>query len=170
MIECLACGHQNDPETHVCEACEAPLYSLAVIDPLATDTIVLEQVDVRHKERAEPGSEVFRRGMVLNIHIRGTDRVIRIRPNEAILFGRQDPTLRITPEVDLTDYGGARKGVSRVHAALRVRDEFIVLIDMASANGTYHNGERAPAHQPRLLRDGDELQLGQLVITIRFSD
>ena len=172
MINCLACGHSNDDEAQVCEACETSLYSMAVIDPLATETLMFEKVDIEQQPQAEPepGSESFHRGMVLNIHIHGDERVIRIRPNEAILFGRKDPRLRVTPEVDLTDYDGAKKGVSRVHAALRVMDEYIVLIDMGSSNGTFHNGERALPRNPRLLRDGDQVQLGQMVMTIRFSE
>ena len=167
MLECLACGHLNPDDARVCEACETRLYSLAVIDPHATES--LEDVEVRWEKRGEPGSEIFKRGMVLNIHVHGDNRVIRIRPNEAILFGRHDPRLRLTPDVDLTDYDGASKGVSRVHAALRVTSENLMLFDMRSANGTYHNGEKAQPGYPRLVRDGDELQLGKLVMTIHFS-
>ena len=170
MIRCLACGHENEEGAEVCEACETPLFSLAVIDPLATETLMLKQVVIRPKGEPERGSEVFKRGMVLNIHVHGDERIIRIRPSEAILFGRKDPRLQLTPEVDLTDYDGARKGVSRVHAALRLMDEYIVLIDMGSSNGTFHNGERALQRHPRLVRDGDQVQLGELVLSINFSE
>jgi hypothetical protein len=170
MLECLACGYENDENARVCEACETPLYSIAIIDPLATETLMFDKVEVAQQSQAVQGGEVFKRGMVLNFHIQGDDRIIRIRPSDAILLGRKDPRLRITPDVDLTDYDGSRKGISRTHAALRIMDESIFLFDMRSANGTYHNGERAEPGQPRLLRDGDRLQLGEMVLTIRFSD
>jgi hypothetical protein len=172
MIECLACGHRNEDNEKICAACGTQLYSMAFIDPHATETLTLDRIEVQHMDQPEPvkGSAIFRHGMVLNIHVHDDDRIIRIRPNEAILFGRKDPRLRLTPEVDLTDYEGAPKGVSRVHAALRVMDDRIVLVDMRSANGTFHNGERAVPGHPRLLRNGDQIQLGELVLTINFSE
>ena len=172
MIECLACGHQNEEHERECASCETPLYSMAVIDPHATETLTLDRIEVQNTEQPEPGtgSALFKHGMVLNIYVHGDERIIRIRPNEAILFGRKDPRLRLVPEVDLTDYEGAPKGVSRVHAALRVMEDRIVVVDMRSANGTFHNGERALPGHPRLLRDGDQVQLGELVMTISYSE
>jgi hypothetical protein len=170
MIRCLACDHENDDTAQICASCETPLFSMAVIDPLVTETLMLKAVEVRPAESLEERSELFERGMVLNIRVHGDDRLIRIRPSDAILFGRSDPRLRITPEVDLTEYDGARRGVSRVHAAMRVMDRYIVLIDMGSSNGTFHNGERALPRHPRLVRDGDQIQLGEMVMSIRFSN
>lgn len=170
MIRCLACDHENGEDIEVCESCGTPLFSMAVIDPLATETLMLKAVDVQPSDADADRSELFERGMVLNIRVHGDDRVIRIRPSDAILFGRSDPRLRITPEVDLTDYDGARRGVSRVHAAMRMMDKYIVLIDMGSSNGTFHNGERALPRHPRLVRDGDQIQLGEMVMSVRFSN
>jgi pSer/pThr/pTyr-binding forkhead associated (FHA) protein len=42
------------------------------------------------------------------------------------------------------------------------------LIDLGSANGTYVNGERLEPHVPRLLRQGDRLRLGRVVLEFRI--
>ncbi|MBC8162439.1 MAG: FHA domain-containing protein, partial [Roseiflexaceae bacterium] len=44
--------------------------------------------------------------------------------------------------------------VSRHHAELRVRPEGLVLTDLGSANGTFVDGARLLANQPRLLVGG----------------
>ena len=168
MLECLHCNHENEDSAEECTRCNRPLYSLAVIDPRSTDA--LPEVQALKSKRTEPGSEIFKPGMVLTMHVEGDDRAIRIRPKDALLFGRNDPTLRVAPEVDLTEYSGASQGVSRAHAALRTRDDYLVLIDMASANGTYLNGEKLLPHHPKLVRDGDTIQLGRMLLIIQFEE
>jgi pSer/pThr/pTyr-binding forkhead associated (FHA) protein len=41
--------------------------------------------------------------------------------------------------------------------------------DLNSANATYLNGGRLMPEQPAILRDGDQLRLGDLEITIQFD-
>ena len=56
--------------------------------------------------------------------------------------------------------------VSRVHADLqRMGDEWVLVDDGLSRNGTYLNGERIDGR--RMLRDGDEMRFGQT--TVRFK-
>ena len=65
--------------------------------------------------------------------------------------------------------GGADKGVSRYHAAIVRRDGALSIVDKGGANGTFLNGQRLIAHQPRILRDGDDLRLGHMVLQVRFE-
>lgn len=85
-----------------------------------------------------------------------------------LVIGRYDPDTGETPSVDLTKYGGAEKGVSRRHATIVRRDGSLSIVDSGSHNGTYLNGQRLVAHQPRVLRDGDDLRLGFLVLRVKF--
>ena len=56
--------------------------------------------------------------------------------------------------------------VSRVHAELqRMGDEWVVLDDGLSRNGTFLNGEKVEGR--RMLRDGDEMRFGQT--TVQFK-
>ena len=56
--------------------------------------------------------------------------------------------------------------ISRRHAELRVGDRHVTLHDLGSANGTLVNNQRITA--PHVLKDGDLLRLGLLVL--RFYD
>ena len=58
------------------------------------------------------------------------------------------------------------QAVSRHHAEIRREDNGFVIIDMASKNGTYLNGERV---ERASLRDGDRIQMGSLMLVFRTS-
>jgi len=68
------------------------------------------------------------------------------------------------PEVDLTDDGGAEKGVSRLHAKIQVVQEGIMLIDLDSTNGTLLNNYRLSPNEPYPLHSGDEIRFGDLLV------
>jgi hypothetical protein len=55
--------------------------------------------------------------------------------------------------------------VSREHAMIRVSGESYQLFDMASSNGTLLNGRAV--REARMLQDGDEIQLGNSVLTFK---
>jgi pSer/pThr/pTyr-binding forkhead associated (FHA) protein len=52
--------------------------------------------------------------------------------------------------------------VSRYHISLTFRDNQMILEDLESVNGTYIDGERIRAHEPRLLRGGEEVMVGDI--------
>ncbi len=53
-------------------------------------------------------------------------------------------------------------GISRTHAKVTPEGMSAVIEDLGSSNGTFVNGERV--EDPRRLRDGDELQLGNAIL------
>ncbi|MHC4663882.1 MAG: FHA domain-containing protein [Planctomycetota bacterium] len=53
------------------------------------------------------------------------------------------------------------KSVSRIHARFEVMDDFIKIVDLASANGVKVNGERI---DEQLLEDGDEIKTGKILM------
>lgn len=84
------------------------------------------------------------------------------------IIGRADPVSQFRPDLDLTAYGALEQGVGRRHVRLFVQDNQIMVEDMDSTNGTQINGQRLPPRQPKALRDGDQLQLGRLVLRIQL--
>jgi len=88
---------------------------------------------------------------------------------DELVLGRYDPETDITPEIPLDDEGAAEKGVSRRHAVIFPQDNALNVVDLGTPNGSYLNGLRLVANQPRVLRDGDELRLGHLVLRISFA-
>jgi DNA-binding winged helix-turn-helix (wHTH) protein len=57
-------------------------------------------------------------------------------------------------------------GVSRQHARIRVDGAEAWLEDLGSKNGTYLRGKAVTA--PEVLRDGDQIRLGSVVVTFRI--
>ena len=45
----------------------------------------------------------------------------------------------------------------------------LTIVDMGSSNGTHLNGQKLMPHQPRVLRDGDEIRFGKLIAKIYFK-
>ncbi len=59
--------------------------------------------------------------------------------------------------------------VSRRHACLRLHDDYYVVEDLGSRNGTLVNGVRLAAGEQRRLQDGDTIQLAS-AISMVFAD
>ncbi len=99
------------------------------------------------------------------------DKPLSVAVDGAVILGRsaQDDEEN-QPQVSLNDYGAQTLGVSRQHVALLGRKWGIRVVDLRSKNGTYLNGAKLPPYQERILRDGDELRLGHMIITIRFVE
>ncbi len=87
-----------------------------------------------------------------------------------VTLGRYDPETGTAPDVDLTPFGAEDLGVSRRHARIDIHEDALRITDLGSANATYLNGLRLTAHQPRILRDGDEVRLGHLKMQVTFVD
>ncbi|MCC7447025.1 MAG: FHA domain-containing protein [Anaerolineae bacterium] len=95
------------------------------------------------------------------------NQLLALPQRDRLIIGRRgaDCTL-VQPDIDLTPFGAAEKGVSRQHIQLRTTAYLTYVADLNSKNGTWLNGTRILGD--RLLRDGDELRLGQLTITVLF--
>lgn len=123
-------------------------------------------------EEGDPkwGTARFSQTMMLELRLRDTgDRFsFPYETVDDLVIGRSDPSNVVSPAVDLHPFGGLDKGVSRRHAVITRRDGALNLIDQGAPNGTFLNGQKLVPHQPRILRDGDDIRLGHLVVRISF--
>lgn len=149
-----------------CEECGLSLWGDS---PGEVSTKQLEEESNEFSVKSGWGTATFQELNQVIIHIRDAAEPLTIRPANEFLIGRHDQASGIAPDLDLSNFGALEKGVSRLHAALRRGDEVLSIVDLDSANGTFLNGQRLAAHQPRLLRDGDEIRLGKLVLHIYFK-
>lgn len=124
-------------------------------------------------EESQPrwGTARFGSRMDLLVFVRGSKEpfVFDAEAITELVIGRYDPDTGQSPQVDLQNFGGAEKGVSRRHAIIIRKEGQLNIVDEGSYNGTYLNGQRLIAHQPRILRDGDDVRLGHLVLQIKFA-
>jgi len=111
--------------------------------------------------------------MSLVLRVRGNDKKRFVFDHSEITelaLGRKNPDTGEVPEIDLEESGAVEQGVSRRHAHIfRKETASLYVEDLGSPNGTYLNGQKLIANQPRILRDGDELRLGRLVLLVFFE-
>jgi FHA domain-containing protein/zinc ribbon protein len=162
LIKCPKCGHENADSTQICEVCGQLL-----VLPSAT-----RQYSDTDYEEGTPkwGSARFSGAMNLVLEVLETENqfVFDYEQIDEIIIGRKEPGGEDSPGVDLSEVNALEKGVSRRHAMVVRRDGALHIVDNNSANGTYLNGQRLVAQQPRILRDGDDIRLGHLVIRVSF--
>jgi pSer/pThr/pTyr-binding forkhead associated (FHA) protein len=105
---------------------------------------------------------------ILVLLIAGAGEKIRLPRATRIVLGRADAKSTQLPDVDLAPYNAIAKGVSRFHAAVEIGADFVTITDLDSRNGTSLNGAVLVPNQPRIVRDGDQIGLGDLVANIYF--
>ncbi len=107
----------------------------------------------------------------LVLYLRDTDArfAFEAKTIDHLTIGRRDPLTGESPEVDLELYGGLDKGVSRRHASVIRSDGSLNIVDNGSPNGTYLNGQKLVAQQARIVRDGDDIRLGHMVLRVAFE-
>jgi len=167
MRACKYCNHTNREGMYFCEECGR---RLGVSDALAS--LPTKQLDIEGDNlniRSTWGTARFEHNSAIILHVRDAAEPLIISPHDRVVIGRVDASSERTPDVDLTPYKALEFGVSRIHAAIERDDETLVITDLGSANGTHLNGQRLTPEQPRVLRDGDEIHFGKMIVHVYFK-
>jgi hypothetical protein len=127
---------------------------------------IVEEPDVERSVRW--GSVFLGKSAMLALRVKGRQEPIHIEISDRYVIGRVHPRSDDRPDLDLNRYGAFFHGVSRKHVAITKDGNLLQIEDLGSTNGTYLNGAKLLPHQPRMLRDGDELCLGHLVMRVHF--
>ena len=158
MIKCPFCNSTYPENTLFCEECGSYLSpgNSQATDPLA---------DQEESKSGESDSGPFKT-LKLVIEDGGS---IELPLSKEIILGRLDPSRAIFPDIDLSREGGIDKGVSRRHARISKREGQVFIEDMNSLNGTFLNATRLVPELPYPLKDGDQVQLGKLILTVHLK-
>lgn len=104
------------------------------------------------------------------LKIRGMKENIHITSNQPLYIGRLSPENDPRVDIDLSRYGGARYGVSRHHALLKLDyKRRLYLTDLESTNGTLLAGRRLKSGIKALVHHGDKIVFGTLAVKIYFK-
>lgn len=136
------------------------------------DTNILPNNFLRHfshSAASEDTDENVGQQRALVLMIRGVTRRVVITENLSIVLGRADANVRFNPDIDLTPYGAAERGVSRAHSRLHIANGQLFITDLGSTNGTFVAGKKLSPNEAHPIRPGDELLLGRLAISIQFE-
>jgi hypothetical protein len=172
MAQCIHCNRENPEEQVLCVYCGLPVRSSPPDAPAPTEANGMtrhfgDQTDIARFPRWGTASLGTERKLLF--HVRGHDQPLVVILNDQVVLGRYDTDTDEAPEVDLEPYNALALGVSRRHVTLLIEDDTLKVVDLGSANSTYINGQKLISHQARILRDGDELRLGRLVIRVDFA-
>lgn len=130
---------------------------------LDSDEAMKRYIAEQHQNEKE---EIRGKEVSVRIEVKDAETPLVVIIRQEVVIGRRDPTTNVTPDIDLTPYGGYQMGISRRHALLNIKDNFLVIIDSGSRNGTYLNGHRLQENQAVRLHDGDEIRLGKIVFNL----
>ncbi len=163
MIKCVKCGHENPEGALICAECGQPF----ILDIKDGSTRRLNE-EVERARYLHWGTARLGNERKILLHIQNAEKPLMVSLIRQIVIGRFDVDTNQTPDIDLSEYGAQEKGVSRRHVTIMIEDETIKVMDMGSANCTFMNGQKLIPNQARILRDGDELRLGRLVMRVNF--
>jgi hypothetical protein len=159
-LTCPICSHENVANARDCANCGAPLVpdvttTLPVPGQLAEN---IRQELVLRRSKLAPGS--------IALYVMGEKLPLLVdSKGQPMILGRLGIGEQ-SPIVDLSKYQAHMLGVSRQHAAITFSDGNYTIEDLNSSNGTWINENRLMPNQPRPLRNGDVVRLGQLIIFI----
>jgi len=167
MIKCPSC-HKSHPEnTLFCDECGA---YLVLEGDKRTDPLTVDPSNWVDREATMVGAPTTGtdQSLTLGILIVDLNRELEFPLSKELSIGRLDAASATFPDVDLTSYGGLEKGISRRHAKIMRRENEVYIEDMGSVNNTFLNGQRLTPYLQYPLSSGDEVQLGKLLLRVRF--
>ena len=98
----------------------------------------------------------------------GTEEFFLNREGDTTV-GRVDPVTGLRPDADLPPVDGQRS-VSRRHAKIvRLGNEFEVVEEIGTMNGTFVNGKRIQTGHPVSLKEGDRVRFGLVDLVFRVT-
>jgi hypothetical protein len=165
-VECVNCHKKNRVNEIFCYACGQ------LLDPGQG-----KSADTHHFADATESlfsDDFFGDDSVLTFIVRDTGERFEVRPQlrrHELVIGRSAGAGSMNPDIDLIQVDGAQFGVSRLHMAIRYEaaDSAVHVYDLGSANGSFVNGQKLHPKEIRILRNGDEVRLGRLVLRIQYQ-
>jgi hypothetical protein len=164
---CPNCGRaikEIDPK--ICPYCGSLVGAVPT-----TETRALDETEMDEDGVTRLGTSHFGRTMLL-IEVRDSGEKFLIDPEQVdtLVLGRRDPFTGELPDIDLERFNALDQGVSRKHATIVRRGTSLQIVDSGTPNGSFLNGQKLIPDQPRILRDGDQVRLGKLVLHVSFIE
>jgi pSer/pThr/pTyr-binding forkhead associated (FHA) protein len=157
----MTTAHESDGETEA--ASQEQLQA-------APKTVKVDTSNLQPESKPLTGNALVQNQTTVRLGLVGTAIVLTVHLANRLTMGRRELEDSNPVDIDLMPYGGREQGVSRQHATLYRTRHTLSLVDLNSTNGTYLNGERLISHEPRLLRDGDEICLGNMRFQVHFTE
>jgi hypothetical protein len=102
----------------------------------------------------------------VSLNILNSGVFLPLPDEEEVILGRASEGQSMVPDINLEPYHAFEAGVSRIHAAIRLVENQVLITDLGSGNGTRVNGDKIEPHIPHPIKNGDLLNLGKFKIQI----
>jgi pSer/pThr/pTyr-binding forkhead associated (FHA) protein len=107
--------------------------------------------------------------LTFRIHNARESLVVELKTGQPLILGRMGAREIAGIFLDLAPFDAQESGVSRKHAAIQTDGKWVSVMDLDSANGTFLNRHKLVPYQRHILRSGDELALGHLLISVEYA-
>ncbi len=124
------------------------------------------QMEAEHNTDPLPAPPAMPLQSWISLHIIDSGQILPLADRTEFTLGRSAEGQPIIPDVDLSPYNAYANGVSRLHAAIKLINNRIVVVDLGSSNGTYLNGIRLSPYIETPVSHGDLIYVGKLKIQI----
>lgn len=163
MATCPYCKNENIAGTLYCDSCgrRLPQPTSRNINPpeQSADNKQAGQEAAADEERTPEQPPHLR------LQLMPSGVILDLDSRERVVLGRKDPDH--APDIDLAPYGGGwEQGVGRQHAMITLKQGRYYIEDLNSISKTLLNSARLFPGQQYRLRNGDQLQLGAMVIYV----
>ena len=173
MIVCPNCHHKELPGALFCSECGARLISLdylttqsikkAKTDNLDDNTVETHQFFDTSTDNSEKSQTLL---SDLALYLLEAKQTLQLGGRTEFALGRVAEGQPILPDVDLSPFDAYAQGVSRLHAAIKINKNRVVIMDLGSSNGTRVNGQKIVPHVDYPINHNDQIALGKLRIQI----
>ncbi|MCC6957949.1 MAG: FHA domain-containing protein [Anaerolineales bacterium] len=173
MITCPHCGNKELEGALFCKECGSQLL-------IESEEKKTSRIDVNSEAGLYPTSRqpLYSSGLgyapssdaLVTLHLSGLDVYIPIMEEGEVIIGRSSEGQPMIPDIDLGKYKAFQSGVSRMHAAIRLFGNQILISDLGSSNGTSVNETKLEPYSPHPLKNGDVITLGRMRIEVITKD
>jgi FHA domain len=169
FMTCPQCGRGCRLADTACPQCGAVFDDLFEVEEGETTFALASQLP-----RRSPGNQSWPKVGAIPIEsvtvvFEFEDESLTLPYAESAIVGRAGSADGAEVYVDLGPLCARETGVSRRHVKILRKGTLIYVVDVGSTNGTWLNGRRLMVNVERLLRNGDELQLGSLKLHVKYS-
>lgn len=168
MILCPNCQHKELPGALFCSECGTQLVSLDILNTRSIQRTTTDNLTLATEIPEVGVRKIPVRSAIPNIslHLVDSAQILHLAERNEFTLGRAIEGQPILPDVDLSPFDAFTLGVSRLHAALRIINNEVVVADLGSSNGTRVNGQKIVPHVDYPINHGDVIALGKLKIQI----
>ena len=170
MIRCANCHKEEIIGALFCSECGAQLITTGSLRTHSLSTMPGDTNPGTLRVSEQSAAVIIPRSVeqIISMHLLDSGDIIRLSGQMEYTIGRSADGQLILPDVDLAPFDAYSQGVSRVHAALKITEQGIVIADLGSANGTRVNGQKIAAHMDYSVNHGDVLALGKFKLQVLF--